>query len=45
MSCQSGAEVDCAGREGSRVTFPEAAVQAYSQSQADDYANTHEVGP
>jgi hypothetical protein len=45
VTCQSGERVVCAGREGSRISFPESAVEAYSQSQADDYASSHEVGP
>ncbi|HEY4277710.1 MAG TPA: DUF4352 domain-containing protein [Conexibacter sp.] len=45
VTCQSGTRVVCSGVEGSRVSFPEAAVEAYSQSQATAYASSHEVGP
>jgi hypothetical protein len=38
-------QVACATRDGSAVTFSEAAVDAYTQEQADKYAATHDVGP
>jgi hypothetical protein len=45
-SCSSdGAQVFCTTIDGGRVRFPEAAVDAYSQQQADDYAADHDLGP
>lgn len=46
VSCSVRAgRVACATRDGSAVRFSEAAVDAYTQEQADKYAATHELGP
>jgi PASTA domain len=38
-------DVTCATADGGAVRFAQAAVDAYSQDQADDYAATHDLGP
>lgn len=40
-----GARVACTGRDGSGVRIPVAALDAYSQDQADAYAANHDLGP
>lgn len=45
-SCSSdGAQVVCTTNDRGKVRFPEAAVAAYSQAQAGDYAANHDLGP
>ena len=39
------AKVACSTLDGSAVRFSQASVDAYSQSQADHYAATHDLGP
>ncbi len=39
------AKVACSTLDGSGVRFSQASVDAYSQSQADHYAATHDLGP
>ena len=44
-TCISGGEsVTCTSPDGSAARFSQAAVSAYSQSQADQYAASHDVG-
>jgi hypothetical protein len=46
MSCSSdGMQVVCAAADGGKVRFPDSAVAAYSQDQADAYAADHDLGP
>jgi hypothetical protein len=40
-----GVGVTCTSRDGSGVRFPMAALDAYSQGQADAYAADHDLGP
>ena len=40
-----GAEIVCRDDDGGEVKFPQSAVDAYSQSQADSYAADHDLGP
>ena len=45
-SCQGdGYEVVCTTSDDAVVKFPQAAVDRYSQAQADSYASGHELGP
>jgi hypothetical protein len=45
-SCESvAAQVTCTTHDGGAVKFPQAAVDRYSQSQADAYASAHDLGP
>jgi hypothetical protein len=45
-SCESdGARVTCTTSDGGAVKFSQAAVDRYSQSQADAYASAHDLGP
>jgi hypothetical protein len=45
-SCAAGAsEIVCTAGDGGRVRFSRASIDAYSQSQADRYAASHELGP
>lgn len=43
--CSGGAEITCTTDDGGGVQFPSASLDNYSQSQADRYAKTHQVGP
>ena len=43
-TCAGGSTITCTTADGDAVRFPQSAVEAYSQSQADTYAATHEVG-
>ena len=45
LSCSSsGAQVQCTATDGAAVRFSQAAIDAYSQAQADSYAASHDVG-
>jgi hypothetical protein len=45
-TCQSdGEQIVCTTSDYGVVTFPEAAVDRYSQTQADAYADSHDLGP
>jgi hypothetical protein len=45
-SCESdGTQVSCTTNDGGAVEFPQAAVDRYSQRQADAYASAHDLGP
>jgi len=45
-TCESdSAEVTCTTSDSGAVKFPQAAVDRYSQSQADAYADGHDLGP
>lgn len=44
-TCVSGgSQVTCTSPDGAAVRFSQAAIDAYSQSQADQYAASHDVG-
>jgi hypothetical protein len=44
--CSSdGVQVVCTAADGGKVRFPDSAVDAYSQDQADAYAADHDLGP
>jgi hypothetical protein len=45
VSCSAGATVACTGGNGAEVHFPAAAVDAYTESQADDFAAHHQTQP
>jgi hypothetical protein len=46
VTCKSGrAQVVCTTSDKAAVTFPEAAVDLYSEAQADAYASSHDLGP
>jgi hypothetical protein len=40
-----GSQVICTTRDKGAVRFPQAAVDSYSQAQAEAYASTHDLGP
>jgi hypothetical protein len=40
-----GAQVVCTTPDGGAVRFPQAALDSYSQAQADAYAGAHDLGP
>jgi hypothetical protein len=45
-SCEGGAgQIVCTTSDSAVVRFPQAAVDAYSRSQADAYASGHDLGP
>ena len=45
-TCESdGVQASCTTPDGGVVRFPQAAVDSYSQSQADAYASGHDLGP
>ena len=44
LDCTSGQTVVCTSGDGSEVSFPESAVDAYSLAQAKRYVSTHDVG-
>lgn len=41
----SGGQIGCTTTSGAEVRFPQSAVDAYDQAQADRYAATHQTGP
>ncbi len=45
VSCSGTAPVTCATNTGALVTFPIGAVNAYTQSAADSFAASHDLGP
>jgi hypothetical protein len=46
VTCKSRrGQVICTTRENAAVRFPQAAVGVYSQTQADAYASSHDLGP
>lgn len=45
LSCSSdGSDVECSAEDGGAARFSQAAVDAYSQGQADAYARSHDIG-
>src|SRR5215207_6016211 len=45
-TCESdGARVSCTTSDNATVTFSQAAVDLYSQTQADAYGSSHDLGP
>ena len=45
VSCSSdGTDVACRAEDGGAVRFPQAAIDAYSDSQAEAYAESHDTG-
>lgn len=42
---RTGSQVRCTTDDGGLATFPQAALEMYSQEQADAYADSHDLGP
>ncbi len=45
MSCDEGSTIVCRAGDGGEVRFAARAVELYSQSQADAYVASHDLGP
>lgn len=44
VTCSDATAIVCRGGDGGYVTFPRAAISAYSLANAQDYAATHDLG-
>jgi hypothetical protein len=45
VTCSHGVAIVCVSAKGGAVRFPQSAVDAYTQADADHYAATHRVAP
>jgi hypothetical protein len=45
VTCVGESVMTCTGGAGAKVRFPMSAVEAYSESDATAYANSHDLGP